>query len=65
MLTFIIILIVLCAIASPSDTSQHKSYSSKRELSRKDRKRIQKQIDRAKMDAWEDMVMYMEVFSDD
>ena len=39
-------------------------YGKPRKLSRRDRKRIQKAIDKAEMDAWEDMMMYYEVFSD-
>ncbi|MCR4865398.1 MAG: hypothetical protein K5921_00570 [Lachnospiraceae bacterium] len=64
MVWFIIILIVVCALASPSDNSQQ-HYQAPKKMSRRERKRIQKARDRAEMDAWEDMMMYYEVFCDD
>ena len=64
MVWFIIILIVVCALASPTDNAQQ-HYQEPRKLSKRERKRIQKARDRAEMDAFEDMIMYMEVFSDD
>ena len=40
-------------------------YKRDRKLSKKEMKRIRKARERAEMDAFEDMIMYMEVFSDD
>ena len=63
----------LISIDSPKDSNKDSSveprhdkqyYEKPRKLSRRDRKRIQKAIDKAEMDAWEDMMMYYEVFSD-
>ena len=64
MVWFIIILIVICVLASPSDKGRQHHQPS-RKMSRRERKRIQKAIDRAEMDAWEEMAMYYEVFCDD
>ena len=65
MIAAIIILIVVCALlSSPSDNRQQ-NYQAPRNISKRERKRIQKARDKAEMDAFEDMIMYMEVFSDD
>lgn len=65
MIAAIIILIVVCALLScPSDNHQ-KNYQTPRNILRRERKRIQKARDKAEMDAFEDLIMYMEVFSDD
>ena len=64
MVWFIIILIVICVLASPSDKG-HQHHQTPKKMSRRERKRIKKARDRAEMDAWEDMVMYYEVFCDD
>ena len=62
----LIFLIILVAIfGSNSNDTATPASPKPRKLSRKERKRIQKARDRAEMDAWEDMIMYMEVFSDD
>ena len=64
MVWFIIILIVICVVASPSDNG-HQHHQAPKKMSRRERKRIQKAIDRAEMDAWDEMAMYCEVFCDD
>ena len=62
----LIFLIILVAIfGSNSNDTKTPAPPQPRKLSRKERKHIQKARDRAEMDAWEDMIMYMEVFSDD
>lgn len=63
---WIIFIIILICIFGSSDTSSTTTTSSRDvRLSKKDIKRIQKERERAEMDAYEDMLMYMEVFSDD
>lgn len=64
MVWFIIILIVVCVLSSPSANHQQ-HYEAPRKLSKHDRKRIQRTRDRSEMDTWEDMMMYYEVFADD
>ena len=71
MATLIIILIVLFCIGSvSSDTSSStdnycKTSYKKKGPSRKEIKRMRKAAEMVEMEAWEDMVMYMEVISDD
>ena len=60
----LIFLLILLSIFG-SDSKDTSTTREPRKLSRKERKRIQKARDRAEMDAWEDMIMYMEVFSDE
>ena len=63
---WIIFIIILICIFGSSDTSSTTTTSSRDvRLSKKDIKRIRKEWERAEMDAYEDMLMYMEVFSDD
>jgi len=63
---WIIFIIILICIFGSSDTSSTTTTSSRDvRLSKKDIKRIRKERERAEMDAYEDMLMYMEVFSDD
>ena len=61
MTTFIIILIVLIAIGS-SDNKSSKKTCNKRQPSRKEIKRARKALERAEMDAYEDMLMYLEAW---
>ena len=71
MTALIIIIVILCIIGANSDTSNNSNtytrsdYKRDRKLSKKEMKRIRKARERAEMDAFEDMIMYMEVFSDD
>ena len=71
MTALIIIIVILCIIGANSDTSSNSynytrsDYKRDRKLSKKEMKRIRKARDRAEMDAFEDMIMYMEAFSDD
>ena len=63
---WIIFIIILIGIFGSSDTSSTTTTSSRDvRLSKKDIKRTRKERERAEMDAYEDMLMYMEVFSDD
>lgn len=63
---WIIFIIILICIFGSSDTSSTTTTSSRDvRLSKKDIKRIRKERERTEMDAYEDMLMYMEVFSDD
>lgn len=71
MTALIIIIVILCIIGANSDTSgssntyTRSDYKRDRKLSKKEMKSIRKARERAEMDAFEDMIMYMEVFSDD
>ena len=71
MVPLIIILIILFCIGSvSSDTSSNtdhycKTNSKKKCPSRKEIKRMRKAAEKVELEAWEDMVMYMEVISDD
>ena len=60
---FIIILICIFGLSDTDSTTTTRNRDVR--LSKKDMKRIRKERDRAEMDAYEDMLMYMEVFSDD
>ena len=63
---WIIFIIILVCIFGSSDTSSSKTTRTRNTgLSKKDIKRTRKERERAEMDAYEDMLMYMEVFSDD
>ncbi|MCR5475601.1 MAG: hypothetical protein K6F28_10430 [Lachnospiraceae bacterium] len=63
---WIIFIIILICIFGSSDTSSTKTTKTRNSgLSKNDIKRIRKERERAEMDAYEDMLMYMEVFSDD
>ncbi len=59
----IFILIILFCIGS-SDTSTKTSNKEPR-LSKRDIKKMRKTLRRAEMDAYEDMLVYLEAFSDD
>ena len=71
MTVLIIIIVILCIIGASNDTSSsgntytRSDYKRDCKLSKKEMKRIRKARERAEMDAFEDMIMYMEVFSDD
>ncbi len=62
----IFILIILFCIGS-SDTSSANTKTRYKEprLSKRDIKKMRKAQRRAEMDAYEDMLMYLEAFSDD
>ena len=60
---FIIILICIFGLLDTDSTTTTRSRDVW--LSKKDIKRLRKERDRVKKDAYEDMLMYMEVFSDD
>ena len=63
---WIIFIIILICIFGLSDTSSAKTTRTRNYgLSKKDIKRIRKERERAEMDAYEDMLMYLEAFSDD
>ena len=62
---WIIFIIILICIFGASDTDSTTTRNRDVRLSKKDIKRIRKERERAEMDAYEDMLMYMEVFSDD
>ena len=63
---WIIFIIILICIFGSSDTSSTTTTSSRDVLlSKKDIKRIRKERERAEMDAYEDMLVYLEAFSDD
>ena len=69
---WIIIFIIICVLSGPSsdtrstnrceDRYERPGRSKPRKMSRKERKRIEKAKRRAEMDAWEDMIMYMEAW---
>ena len=62
---WIIFIIILICIFGASDTDSTTTRSRDVRLSKKDMKRLKKEQDRAEMDAYEDMLMYLEVFSED
>ncbi len=63
---WIIFIIILICIFGSSDTSSTTTTRNREtRLSNRDIKKIRKAQRRAEMDAYEDMLMYMEVFSDD
>lgn len=63
---WIIFIIILICIFGGTDTDSATTTRSRDvRLSKKDMKRLKKERDRAEMDAYEDMLMYLEVFSDD
>ena len=62
MTTFIIILIILCIIGASDDKSSKKTTSYRRKPTRKEIKRARKARERAEMDAYEDMLMYLEAW---
>ena len=61
MSTFIFLLVFFYIIGSIGDSSSKKS-SSKRQPSRREIKRARKARERAEMDAYEDMLMYLEAW---
>ncbi len=63
---WIIFLIILIFIFGSSDKAGTKtSGKGNSGLSKKDIKRIQKERERAEMEAYEDMLIYLEAFIDD
>ena len=63
---WIIFIIILICIFGASDTSSNNAMDTRDiRLTKKDIKRLRKERERAEMDAYEDMLMYMEVFADD
>ena len=69
MMTIIIIIAILYIIGSSDNntvqTHASRQYKKRRYPSKKEMKRIRKARERAEMDAFEDMIMYCEVFMDD
>ena len=67
----IFIVIIICIISSNSDTSSNITHYSQSDYKRdrrqykKEMKRLRKTQEQAEMDAFEDMIMYAEVFMDD
>lgn len=60
-----ILIILLCIIPSNTSSTNTKTRYKEPRLSKRDIKKIKKAQRRAEMDAYEDMLMYLEVFSDD
>ena len=61
----VFLIILICIFRSSDSTGTRKTGTRDSTLSKKEIKRIRKEQERAEMDAYEDMLMYMEVFSDD
>ena len=61
----IFIIILICIFGSSDKSSTTTTRNRETRLSKRDIKKIRKAQRRAEMDAYEDMLMYMEVFSDD
>ena len=67
MLSVIKIILVLCVLVSIFDNGEQTTTCTKqyRHPSKKEIKRMRKARDKAEMDAFEDIIMYCEVFMDD
>lgn len=61
----IFIIILICIFGGSDSDSTTTTRSRDVRLSKKDMKRLKKEQDGAEMDAYEDMLMYLEVFSED
>ncbi len=65
---FIIIFLYLIGVACSGNTDNNKTHTGHMQqpkLSRRERKRIEKERRRAQEDAYEDFLMYYEVFHED
>ncbi len=59
-ITIVVIIYIIRANSNDPKAIQRRNYKAKK----REMKRLQRERERAEMDAWEDMIMYMEAWYD-